>query len=197
MKNVKLLLSLLKMFLFLCIPLRADTIGTVYFNGDYAFANNGYGIPPYGGTLDGIAEDFYCVDFAHDISAGGSWKAYIAPVSGTTLEEEAWLATQMLGTTSQTQQAEYQWAIWSLSGGTDPYGQSNANALIAEAQSAINGGYTGAGWEVLTPVNWGTQPGQQFVVQTPEGPAVELLLFGLLGVGWLVWKKKLNIPVRS
>ena len=197
MKTMKLLLSFLTMFLFLCLPLRADNIGTVYFNGGYAFANNGYGIPPYSGTLDNIAEDFYCVDFAHDISAGESWQAYIAPVSGTALEEEAWLATQMLGTTNQTQQAEYQWAIWSLSGGTDPYGQSNANTLIASAQSAINVGYTGAGWEVLTPVDWGTQPGQQFLVKTPEGPAFELLFFGLSALGWMVWKKKTLISARS
>ena len=76
-------------------------------------------------------------------------------------------------------------------------GEPTANTLIASAQSAINGGYTGAGWEVLTPVDWGTQPGQQFLVKTPEGPAFELLFFGLSALGWMVWKKKTLISARS
>src|ERR1700733_15645299 len=55
--------------------------GTVYFNGSYSFGDNGYGIPPYGGTLDGQPTSFYCVDFSHDISGGMSWSALVTPVT--------------------------------------------------------------------------------------------------------------------
>src|SRR5580658_786664 len=53
----------------------------VYFDGSYAFGNNGYGIPPYGGTLDGQPANFYCVDFSHDITGGMSWSAAVTPVT--------------------------------------------------------------------------------------------------------------------
>ena len=50
------------LFLLACSA-KADDIANVYFNGDYAFADNGYGIPPYQGTLNGATARFYCVDF--------------------------------------------------------------------------------------------------------------------------------------
>ena len=53
---------------------------TVYVNGTYAFSNNGYGIPPYGETLNGNPAEFYCVDFSHDISGGDYWQAVTTPV---------------------------------------------------------------------------------------------------------------------
>src|SRR5271170_5011568 len=110
---------------------------TVYVNGTYAFANNGYGIPPYGGTLNSQPAEFYCVDFTHDIAGGDSWLAIATAVasSGTSTVPYlagqttdgvsdyllfAWLITQMQGA-SQSTQAQDQWAIWSLTdGGYDP-----------------------------------------------------------------------------
>ena len=41
---------------------------TVYVDGSYAFASNGYGIPPYGGTLNGQSAQFFCVDFTDAIT---------------------------------------------------------------------------------------------------------------------------------
>jgi hypothetical protein len=184
---------------------------TVYFNGTYSFGNNGYGIPPYGGTLDGQPASFYCVDFSHDISGGMSWSALVTPVtpggnySGTFLGSPssptylgsnaaaanaylvfAYILTEMGQTSDQTTLAQDQWAIWSYTdGGYDPYGSLNALGIILDAELHIAGGFNGAGWNILTPNN-GTY-GQEFMVNTPEPASVFLLA---LGLGALVFLKR-------
>jgi len=174
--------------------------GTVYFNGGYAFANNGYGIPPYQGTLNGKSALFYCADFAHDIYGNTSWNVDAmnlnSPSSAftstrldnkTTYLEMAWLITKMQSTTNQDKQAQLQWAIWSFSGGHSPYFQNDA--LMGDALQAVLHGYSGNGWEVLTPTG---SYGQEFLVgpptATPE-PST-MLLFGtaLLGLSFAVRK---------
>src|SRR5690348_18115968 len=133
---------------------------TVYVDGSYAFANGGYGIPPYGGTLNGQSAQFYCVDFSTPIHAGQSWQVNVTSLTGsnfsltrlgsqTSYLEMAWLVTQMMSTASQLQKAMDQYAIWSLTGGPNPYGTNSS--LIAAALSAVQNGFTGAGWEILTP----------------------------------------------
>jgi hypothetical protein len=99
--------------------------------------------------------------------------------SQTPYLDMAWLITQMMGASHQTTRAEYQWAIWSLSGGVDPYGQNGtygALTLLQDAQDAVSGGFTGQGWEILTPT--GTY-GQEFLVTTPEPSSLFLLDAGL------------------
>lgn len=83
------------------ISAKADSAPVnVYVDGSYAFANNGFGIGPYGGTLNGQAASFYCVDFSHDIVGQTGWLATVTPLgqNGTTLlqnpttyDEMAWL----------------------------------------------------------------------------------------------------------
>jgi hypothetical protein len=175
----------------------------VVVDGSYAFANNGYGIPPYGGTLNGQAASFYCVDFAHDIVGGDSWSAIATSVTpdgsygstyqknGTEYLEFAWLLTQMTDTTDQTQQAAYQWAIWSLTGGVDPFtGSDSASNLLGEAYWAVTHGYSGQGWEILTPGPG--QYGQEFMVQTPEPSSLLLLALGLGGLLFLKRREQLS-----
>jgi PEP-CTERM motif-containing protein len=190
---------------------------TVYVDGTYAFANNGYGIPPYGGTLNGKSASFYCVDFSHDISGGDSWLAVTTPVTpggnygstylgnpssptyagsnslaGNDYEVFAWLLTQMTTDSNQSDDAAYQWAIWSLTGGTDPItsGPWDASSLIGDAESAIKyGGYTGSGWEILTPDNG--QYGQEFMIKTPEPSSVLLLGVGLCGLLFVKRRERL------
>jgi hypothetical protein len=182
----------------------ADSTATVYFNGSYSFANNGFGIPPYGGTLNGIAAQFDCVDFSHDISAGMSWTAFVTPLtatadySNTYLKNEtkymemAWLITQMMGTKDQTIRAEDQWAIWTFTGATDPYGlfgPGGAMTLRSEALAAVNSGWTAQDMQILTPIPGAY--GQEFVSPTPE-PA-SLFLLGSGFVGFLVKRRKQSI----
>jgi hypothetical protein len=181
---------------------------TVYFNGGYAFADNGYGIPPYQGTLNGQSALFYCVDFTHEIYGNTSWDATVtglnAPASAfgsTRLDnkkdylEMAWLITQMDATTNQSEKAQLQWAVWTFSGGHSPY--FGTDALIGDALTAVLWGYQGNGWEILTPIG---SYGQEFLVAAPpsgaDSPAPtpepsSMLLFGtvLLGMSFVLRKK--------
>jgi hypothetical protein len=170
---------------------------TVYFDGSYAFGSNGYGIPPYGGTLNGQNAEFYCVDFTHDITGGMSWNVAVTSLSGSTFTstflqsqtpylEMAWLVSQMMGTTNQSLQAEYQFAIWSFTSGAsgpNPFG-TNAE-LVADAAAAI-GSFSGRGWEILTPTG---STGQEFLVDTPEPTVLVLLIVGLLALAIASCKK--------
>lgn len=170
---------------------------TVYVDGSYAFANGGYGIPPYGGTLNGQSAQFFCVDFSTPIWAGESWQVTVTSLTGSNFSltklknqasylEMAWLVTQMMSATSQTQKAMDQYAIWSLTGGPNPYGTNNS--LIAAALAAVQGGFTGAGWEILTPTG---SAGQEFLifVGVPEPGQLLLLLVGF-GVVAIATRKK-------
>jgi hypothetical protein len=200
LKTLKRLLWLLPILLLTAVTSKADT-ASVYVNGSYAFASYGYGIGPYGGTLNGSANSFYCVDFNHDILGNTNWTANVASLANsgsgtrlnnlTTYTEMAWMITQMMGTTNQTLQAEYQWAIWSLSVGNNsssPHDYYGTNAsLIAAAQNGIQGWNSSGNWEVLTPVG---SYGQEFMVRaTPEPGSLLLFLAGLAAVAVLALRK--------
>jgi hypothetical protein len=156
---------------------------TVTVDGTYAFGSNGYGIPPYGGTLNGAGgQAFYCVDFSSTIAAGYSWQVNITSLTGsnfsltkqgiqTTYLEMAWLITQMLGTTNQLQQAKAQFAIWSFTGGPNPFGTNST--LVAAALAAVQAGFTGQGWEILTPTG---SKGQEFLIFVGVAEPAELLM---------------------
>jgi hypothetical protein len=174
--------------LLFALPAQADSLNTVKVDGTYAFANGGYGIPPYGGTLNGQSEAFYCVDFSATIEAGDSWNVYITSLTGSSFSstrlqnqtsylEMAWLVTQMMSATSQWQQAEDQYAIWSFTGGPNPYG-TNSN-LVAAALAAVNAGFTGQGWEILTPTG---SLGQEFLLSVAEPGTLATLVVGLIAL---------------
>lgn len=160
---------------------------TVYVDGSYAFADGGYGIPPYGGTLNGQSASFYCVDFSTPIWGGESWQVTITSLTGsnfsltklqnqTSYLEMAWLITQMMGTTSQMQKAADQYAIWSFTGGPNPYGTNST--LVAAALAAVQGGFSGQGWEILTPTG---SAGQEFLIFVGVSEPAELLML-LIGL---------------
>jgi PEP-CTERM motif len=182
---------------------KADTVSV---NGTYAFASNGYGIPPYGGTLNGQNASFYCVDFTHDITGGMSWNVIQTSLTGTsfsstllgdqtTYQEMAWLITQMMGTSDQTLQAEYQYAIWWLSdtSAPDPFGTDSA--LVADALAAVNGEFTGQGFVILTPTTGSY--GQEFMIKTPEPSVLLLLGIGLMALVLLAYKKHGTLSART
>jgi hypothetical protein len=196
--SIKRLGWVLPMLLLLCISAKADGIASVYFNGGYAFGDNGYGIPPYQGTVNGQDAELYCVDFTHDITANTSWQASVTDISntsdysstrlgsGTIYSEITWLLDQSQGTTNQTTQAELQWAVWSFSGGGNPYG-TNSN-LITLASNAVAAGFTDNSWEILTPTG---NYGQEFVVKTPEPSSLLLLSMGLVGLAIVGGRKRI------
>jgi hypothetical protein len=176
----------------LSLSAKADPIDTVYFNGGYAFANHGVGIPPYQGTLNGQSAQFYCVDFSHEITANTTWQATVTNLgassysstrlgSGTIYYEIAWLLDQSLASTNQTIEAELQWAVWSFSGGSNPYGTNST--LTTEAFNAVKNGFTDNSWEILTPVG---RYGQEFFVRTPEPSTLGLLIMALIALAGFV-----------
>jgi hypothetical protein len=170
---------------------------TVKVDGTYAFASNGYGIPPYGGTLNGVGgQAFYCVDFSSTIAAGYTWQVTVTSLTGsnfsstklgnqTTYLEMAWLITQMMGTTNQLQQAKDQYAIWSFTGGPNPFGTNSS--LVAAALAQVKG-FSGQGWEILSPTG---SIGQEFLIYVgvPEPATLVMLLVGL-GVLMIATRKR-------
>lgn len=192
----KRLILLIPVLFLLAFSAKADDIATVYFNGGYAFGDNGYGIPPYQGTLNGQDALFYCVDFTHDITGNTSWQVTVTDISstadysstrlgsGTIYSEIAWLLDQSVASGNQTTQAELQWAVWSFSGGGDPYGTNSL--LVGEAQNAVANGFAPNNWNILTPIG---SYGQEFLVDpppptnTPEPSSFLLLGIGLAALG--------------
>ena len=169
---------------------------TVQVNGSYAFASNGYGIPPYGGTLNGQSAAFYCVDFTSTIQAGDTWSVWVTSLTGSNFSstllgnktaylEMAWLVTQMMSASTQLQQAKDQFAIWSFTGGPNPYGTNSS--LAAAALAAVNAGFSGQGFTILTPT--GTK-GQEFLIFSVAEPAELLMLaIGLIMLAMMTRKK--------
>jgi hypothetical protein len=99
--------------------------------------------------------------------------------------ELAWLVTQMMSTNNQLQQAKDQFAIWSFTGGPNPYGTNSS--LVAAALTAVNGGFTGQGFQILTPTG---SLGQEFLVYSVAEPAAALMLvIGLIMLGIAVLKE--------
>jgi hypothetical protein len=178
---------------------------TVRVDGTYAFGSNGYGIPPYGGTLNGVGgQAFYCVDFSSSIAAGNTWQVNVTSLTGsnfsltklgnqTSYLEMAWLITQMMSTSNQLQQAKYQFAIWSLPGGPNPFG-TNAS-LIAAALAAVKAGFSGAGWEILSPTG---SLGQEFLIFVGVAePALLLMLLIGMAVLMIAIRKKNTARVQA
>lgn len=197
--RIKHLLVLLPLLLIAVAPAKADQ-DSVWVNGSYSSISDGYGIGPYGGTLNGVATQFFCVDFNDQISANTGWNANVTGLTNTsgysqTLQgnqtfylQAAWLVTQMMNpNNSQALDAQYQWAIWYLS-----VPKAEQNGLFPEystdlywdnlALSAVNLGLNVSGWEILTPIGG---YGQEFLVPggpggaTPEPRTIVLLLAGM------------------
>jgi hypothetical protein len=193
MRRLRYGLLLTGLVFFVAGAVKADTVS---IDGTYSFANNGYGIPPYGGTLNGQSQSFYCVDFSHPIQAGDTWGATITSLTGSNFSSTylgnktsylamAWLITQMMGTTNQLQIAKDQYAIWSFSGGPNPYGTNSA--IVAAAFAAVKASFTGQGWEILTPTGG---LGQEFLIMVPEPAVLLMLLVGLMILGFAMRNRR-------
>jgi hypothetical protein len=174
-------------FLLLSFSAKADTVN-VYFNGGYAYSDHGYEMPAYQGTVNGQSASLFCVDFSHEIYPNTGWQATVTQLgtsnysatrlnNGTEYMEIAWLLDQSLLTNSNTSKAEFQWAVWSLSGGPNPYGTNSV--LLTQASNAVKNGFSDTSWEILTPTG---RYGQEFFVRTPEPSTLIMLGSGLIGL---------------
>jgi len=192
----------------------ADTIvlnpGNSSVAGQYTYMGTTYELSPYSGTLNGQAVSFICVDISQTVPAGGMWTAnstmltnaannYAGTVQGSGIVylEMAYLATQMVNNLAGGMVGAAtadQFAIWSFTGGPDPFAISNppfdTSSLDAQALAAVNGGFTVTGWQILTPVPGGE--GQEMLVMPssiPEPSSLLLISTGLLGLA-AVWAKR-------
>jgi len=136
--------------------------------------------------------------------------------------EAAWLGTQLLANpTNYANQVAVSFALWELTynaagsatetptptaflaGSSESSYQTTVNTLLANAKSAVAGGYSGIGWEILTPVAGSSNPSsdgtpQEFLVRTPESSAVVMFsadMLGLLALAF-VFRKRLVMPVQ-
>jgi len=201
---------------FYILPASADSV-TLNSQNVAAFTDNGGGtlptteMSPYAGTFDGQAEEFFCVDYSTGISLGESWNVNVTALTGssdysntlqgneTTYLEFAWLIEQLTDnldapTPNYTVAAQDEWAIWSFTGGPDPYG-TNAG-LILDAQDAVAGGFTASNFLILTPTPEGS--GQEFmIIGTPEPSTPMLLGCGLLALLGAAWLRDRSNPASS
>jgi hypothetical protein len=179
-------------------PLLADN---VQFTGTAAFDDpaTGTSMSPYSGSLNGQAADFFCVDFSTAVSSTAGWTAtptlltnssssyqstlqfQLTASNATALNnylEMSWLITQLqnaLNANDISAAAQDEWAIWSFTGGLDPYGTNST--LLGKAQLAVQAGFSVSGWEILTP-DAGQRGQEVIVVPTPEPSTFALLLAG-------------------
>jgi hypothetical protein len=176
---------------------KADPLNTVTIDGSVAFWVGNIGIPPYGGSLNGVKESFYCVDFSSTIAPPYSWGVNITTLTGSNFSstklgsgaqtaylEMAWLITQMMGATTNGQKAAYQFAIWSFTGGPN---YSANSALVAAALAAVQNGFKGQEWEILTPTG---STGQEFLIHVPEPAELLMLVIGLIVLGLATHKRR-------
>jgi hypothetical protein len=204
----KLSLAALLVFFSVAVPARADNVQLQGLPSP-TDPKTGLSISPYSALVDGNPVLVFCVDIATPVANNASWTATSTPLTSpdysNTLQfaltgsnattqdnylEMAWLIEQMEGALAAddiTTAAEDQWAIWSFTGGGDPYG-TNAS-LLASAQSAVGGGFSVSDWQILT-ADAG-QTGQEFLVTSvPEPGSSQLLAVGLLLAGLVIKIRK-------
>ena len=157
-------------------------------------ANYAYGeyLMPYYLTINNSAPiAVVCDDYVHTVSVGEQWTATtstFANLSGTRFgtgaatqyHEAVWIASQINGSSSLSDIAGAQFAIWKLffAGTPDVPGE---DSWIAKAQLAATQSYGGmnfSNWEILTPNN--PLSPQEYFFQIPEPGVVLDLGIGLL-----------------
>lgn len=146
------------------------------------------------GTLNGKSEQFFCVDFSTTIWGGESWQVTVTSLTGsefsltklknqTSYLEMAWLITKMTAS-PQDQKAAYQYAIWSFTGGPDPY---HTNSILVAQALAAASTFNAAGWEILTPTG---SAGQEFLIFVGVAEPSELVMLLLGAIVALATRKK-------
>ena len=194
----KIFVAALATLLCTAIPAHADSVQLLPGGAAFSDPATGDSMSPYTAIVNGQTIAVFCIDFSTAVPNNASWTAGVTLLANTssyanTLQfqmthsnsasqtnylEMAWLVLQLqsaLAANDVNLAAQDQWAIWSFSGGLDPYGTDAT--LLAEAQAAVSSNFTVTNWEILTPV--AGQRGQEFLaLPVPEPGTIHLLLAG-------------------
>jgi hypothetical protein len=132
-----------------------------------------------------------CDDFAHQVSVGDQWTATVSTFAdlshtrfgmadATQYHEAVWLASQITASSSLTDIAGVQFAIWKLlTPGTPDVGTEDFWMAKAQTAAVQNyGGMSFANWEILTPNN--PLSPQEYFFQIPEPSILLELGMGLV-----------------
>jgi hypothetical protein len=181
------------------VPAQANSNVAIQLTGaggaEYGLgANYAYGeyLMPYYLTINGSAPiAVTCDDYLHTVSIGDQWTATVSTfsnlsqtrfgtVDATQYHKAVWLVSQINASSSLTDIAGVQFAIWKLftpgapDVGTEDFWLNKAATAATQSYGGMNFG----NWEILTPLN-PVSP-QEYFFQIPE-PSVYLdLAFGLL-----------------
>jgi hypothetical protein len=194
----------------LCIAIpsaHADSV--VAFTAPFGTAGGGVYTSPYYGTIDGQAVSMICDSYLQSVP-GSPWLAEAHSFSNLTgarfydgseaaqhnYNAAAYLGDMLLGTLSSSDRNKISYALWALFL-PDPDSQYNAffddtvagwvNRALGATQGLGASAY--ANWTAYTPIQGssGLRPDQiqEYLVRTPESPAMAVLglnLSGLLGL---------------
>jgi hypothetical protein len=174
---------------------------------------------PYYMSIDGASSSTWmmCVSFDNDISPGESWAAQVQAITGTKVEEAAWLFNDdnvSIAAGNYTEANDDQWAAWEIfstnaQNATPP--DAGAAVQLAAAEYAVAMGTEPTAFYkqfVIIIPEWGW-PGGDDVPQNflaygdspigPDAPAPEpnsliLLGSGLAGLATALYRKRHSAP---
>jgi hypothetical protein len=199
----------------LCLLMAASASADVWLylsRTDYHYTDGRYVVGPLGASFaptGGTQFDVFCDDWVGRTYLGASFKVNVAnltDVESSTarfktqgLDEykrAAWLITQMAGTSTGSEVAAIQHALWYLFSGAPQiatedrslYWYNQAIGIDTPAEfTATNINFSS--FEILTPVN-ASPTDQEFIRRrVPEPAMLGTLLFGFLGTG-LFWRRR-------
>jgi hypothetical protein len=196
MRQICVLFASLLLATALCLPASA---ATVQFVGSGSLTDGSHYIGPYQLNVDGRDVPAMCFDFQHTVSAGQTWEAQLLALTGlggayftgvtdyqARYEEEAWLYSQLVGTSDAQARIGIQHAAWMLF--TLAATEGGAGPWMAAAAAARAAGFPGlnlADYRVVVPLPDGPQV-QGFLIAAPPAAVPEPSSFFLAGCGMLL-----------
>jgi hypothetical protein len=181
---------------------------------EYGYGSNyayGYYVMPYYLSFNNAPPTaVICDDFNHTVYLGEHWTGTVSTFADlsktrfgiayeTQYHEAAWIASQIMSSSSLATIAAAQFAIWKLFSGNTPLVSGESAWLTAAANAAAHNfyGMDFSHWQILTPLS-STGPQEYFfyIPSIPEPAAVLDLMIGMLAFGGL-WIRKRHAAVAQ